>query len=550
MTTKKTPPKKSAPKKTATKVPVKAVPPKAPVEKPKGRVAPPKTPQATKSVSLKKVVEDTIKAPLLPSEVAGPTANYIRRTSREYSIYVCSTRAIPSIEDGLKHGQRIALWLLRNRAEKLKTSALSGLMAYERLYVHGDVSANNAIGLLAAPYKNNIPLIEGLGQFGSRAAPVEGIGAPRYTEVRRSKAAELMLYRDLDLVPLEDNYDGSNQQPKHFLPLIPTVLLNGVEGIAVGWATSILPRDPKALVQATQDALRGKKLKTIPPKFNLYDIDIVERGPNQWEFRGKAEIVDSSTVHITELPPGMSIDKLRADLIAMEENGAIVGFTDRSTEEIDVTVQFKRGSLKGSPATTANKTEIVDGHVYSYKEKTEARPTWTSEDAIKFFKLSEKVTERIVVVDWGGERISTYENAEKVIESFAQWRLGWYTRRFEKMFEDANYELLYWDVLRVLFADGFTARLGKFPDRGAMEEDVRAVVKKRMPKTWPMVDDRTIDRVVNLPTYRWTKAFEAEIQAKIDGLVADMNYYAETLEDPEKLKQVYLDELEELKKKL
>lgn len=446
------------------------------------------------------------------------TSDYILDTSREYSIYVCSTRAIPSIEDGLKDGQRIALWLLRNRAEKLKTSALSGLMAYERLYVHGDVSANNAIGLLAAPYKNNVPLIEGLGQFGSRVSPVDGIGAPRYTEVRRASAAQLLLYRDLDLVPLEDNYDGSNVQPVHFLPLVPLVLLNGIEGVAVGWSTSILPRSLKNLVQATQDALKGKKLKTIEPHFDRYNVKVVHLGGNQWEFQGRAEIIDTSTVKITELPPGISVEKFNATLAAMEDRDQIVSYTEGSTEVIDVVVKFKRGSLKG----------------------------WTEDAAIEFFKLRERVTERITVIDWNGATIRTYESAEEVITRFAQWRLSWYTERFKKLIADASYELIYWKVLKALFEDGFTARLGKFPNRGAMEDDVTKVAKKKK----LILDEPQMKRVVSLSTYRWTQEFAVEVEANIKEIEASIKDYDATLKSPDKLRDVYLGELEEIKKKL
>ena len=192
---------------------------------------------------------------LWPSPIitVNSSSDYILQTSREYALYVCSNRAIPAVSDGLKHGQRMALWILRNRAEKIKTFALAGLLGFEKLHLHGEKSATDAISLLAAPFKNNVCLIEGLGQFGSRIAPDgDGIGAPRYTEVRRSKAAEAFLYKDLDLVPLEDNYDGSNKQPLHFLPLIPIVLLNGVSGTAVGWSTDILPRSFKSLVEATR----------------------------------------------------------------------------------------------------------------------------------------------------------------------------------------------------------------------------------------------------------------------------------------------------------
>ena len=125
----------------------------------------------------------------------GQTAsNYILDTSREYSVYVCENRAIPKVADGLKDGPRKALWLMRNKSEKIKTVSMSGEMISSGLYLHGDASASGAISMLAAPYCNNIPLIEGIGAFGTRVAPVEGIGAPRYTYVKKNKAADMLLY--------------------------------------------------------------------------------------------------------------------------------------------------------------------------------------------------------------------------------------------------------------------------------------------------------------------------------------------------------------------
>ena len=114
-----------------------------------------------------------------------------------------------------------------------------------------------------------MPLVEGHGQFGNRVAPdKDGIGAPRYTEVRRSKAADALLYTDMGLAPMEGNYDGSSEMPKHFLPLIPVALLNGVAGIAMGYSTDIQPHDLNDLIAATEDALRGRPLKPLVPAWN------------------------------------------------------------------------------------------------------------------------------------------------------------------------------------------------------------------------------------------------------------------------------------------
>jgi DNA gyrase/topoisomerase IV subunit A len=201
-------------------------------------------------------------------------------------------------------------------------------------------------------------------------------------------------------------------------------------------------------------------------------------------------------------------------------------------------VQFKRGWLKGSPATT----EISNGK----KVRIPARPAWKEEDVVRYFKLVEKVTERIVVIDWGGTTIKTYTSAEDVIVSFAAWRLTWYTKRFEKKVWDTNYEINYWKVLRALFQDGFTTRLGKFADRSAVEADVTKVAKKSK----LVLDDKQMDRVVSLPTYRWTKDFEAEVETKIAALETSVAEYLAILADPDKLKAVYVEELDEVKKKL
>lgn len=444
------------------------------------------------------------------------SSQYLLETSREYALYVCSQRAIPNVTDGLKHVQRMALWLLRNKAEKIKVIALSGELAAAKLYVHGDASSNNAISMLAAPYCNNIPLIEPHGSFGSRL-DVTAFGAARYVSVARSKAAQAFLYKDLDIVPMEDNYDGSNRQPVHFLPLIPTVLLNGVSGIAVGWSTNILPRSLKSLIDATRQALLGEPIRPVAPSYARFDIGVSQLGPNQWEFTGRATIVDTSTVRITELPPGLSVEAFRKRLIEMEDSEQIQGFTDRSTETIDITVKMKRGSIAG----------------------------WTEKDAIEFFKIRERVTERIVVIDWNGKAIRTYDSAETLIADFVTWRLRWYTQRFEFLKQRDLYELTYWVALRALFDDNFPKKLGGFTDRATLEDAVRKSVAKKAKEI--TLDQPQMDRIVTLPTYKWTKEFAAEVDARIADLGTAIAGHEMILRSPDKLRGTYLSELEELK---
>jgi DNA gyrase/topoisomerase IV subunit A len=445
------------------------------------------------------------------------TVEYLLESSRDYSLYVNDTRAIPFVGDAFKHVQRVALWQMRNKAEKVKVVGLVGELAKEGLYVHGDVSCADAISMLAAPYKNNVPVLSGEGQFGSRVAPVEGIGAARYVSVKRTKAALAYLYVDTDIVPLEDNYDGSNQQPIHFLPLIPLVLLNGISGIGVGYSTNILPRSLTDIINATVAALKGKKFPMLIPHYERYDITVEPTGiPNQWSMSGKVTMVNTSSVLITELPPETTLEQFRKKLIDMEDEDKIVKFVDRSSDSIRIEVTFKRGSISG----------------------------WTEKDAIAFFKLSEKTTERIVVRDWTNKAIIQYPDAETLITDFVAWRLEWYVVRYEKMLADANIELVYWRLLAAMFKAGFTKKLGTFVNRAAVIDDISAIATKaKIPAT-----ESAIDRAASLPTYRWTKDFEGDVLDKIKEIEASTQEYRTIIASPDRRKAIFLSEVEALKK--
>jgi DNA gyrase/topoisomerase IV subunit A len=117
------------------------------------------------------------------------SGDYLLDTSREYSIYVCSNRAIPSVADGLKDSQRKAIWVIRNQAEQIKTISLAGAMINSNIYLHGDSSAADAISQLAAPYCNNVCYLEGIGNFGTKVSPT-AFSAPRYTYVQRNRITQ------------------------------------------------------------------------------------------------------------------------------------------------------------------------------------------------------------------------------------------------------------------------------------------------------------------------------------------------------------------------
>lgn len=444
------------------------------------------------------------------------SSNYLLDTSREYSIYVCSNRAIPRVTDGLKNGQRQAMWLMRNKSEKIKTIALAGEMISAELYLHGDQSAANTISLLAAPYCNNIPYLQGKGTFGTRIAPVEGIGAPRYTSVKRGQAAQKLIYPDLDIVPLKDNHDGSNKEPVTFLPIIPTVLLNGVSGIAVGWATTILPHSIDDLIKATKSALEGKRITKIKPSYDYFDINVsaVPGVPNSWEFTGKVEIVSTSVACVTELPPDLTLVKFRKHLALLEENDKIIDFTDKSTKTIKVDVKFKRGTLKD----------------------------YSVEKLINLLKLTTRKKEHIVVIDWNGDAIREYSSPEEVIKDFANWRFKRYIERYEYLRDTTNADINFWKGVKLCYDNNFPDRLTKMANKTQVENEVRSITDALK------LTDSQIERIVNFPTYRWAKDGYQQCIDKIKELTSRYKEYIRLLKNPDAIKDIFINELDDLKK--
>ena len=453
------------------------------------------------------------------------TSTYILSSSREYATYVMEQRAIPNITDGLKLSQRIALWLLKDQAKTVKTAGLVGRMMESNLYVHGDAAAGDLIGRLAAPYLNNHCLIQGEGAFGTRTAPLEGIGAPRYTEVKRSKFSEQELYVDLGICPMRDNYDGSKQMPRTFLPRIPLILLNGVNGIAIGFANKILPRDLDELREAVIEVLKtGKTTKPLMPTFCMYQCDVTRDHGNSNKFymRGTVDILNTTTVKITELPPGKSLDTVKAKLIQLEDDKKISSFVDNSTDRINITVKMSRAAL-------AKKT---------------------ADSLVVMFGLVQPETENLTVLDPSGLCVTKYTNAQDIVVDFVNWRLEYYKTRYLHLLSAEYQRLEFWEVFLSCFSaiDGkrsLATSISGIKSKSSMKESVieSAQALGLEPDPEQPISPNVIERVVSLPVYKFTKEGQAEAKKNIKNTKSLIKEYEAIVASPTKRRNIYIQEV-------
>jgi topoisomerase-4 subunit A len=174
-------------------------------------------------------------------------ASFAEKAYLDYSMYVILDRALPSVADGLKPVQRRIVYAMSelglNAAAKFKKSARTVGDVLGKYHPHGDSACYEAMVLMAQPFSYRYPLVDGQGNWGAPDDP-KSFAAMRYTEARLTPYTELLLSElGQGTVDWGPNFDGTLEEPLLMPARLPTVLLNGTSGIAVGLATDIPPHN-------------------------------------------------------------------------------------------------------------------------------------------------------------------------------------------------------------------------------------------------------------------------------------------------------------------
>jgi topoisomerase-4 subunit A len=267
--------------------------------------------------------------------------NIFDRNFLEYASYVIKDRAIPDLEDGLKPVQRRILHTLfeKDDGKFHKVANINGeCMKY---HPHGDASIGPALVVLA----NKEYFIDRQGNFGNIYTGDEA-AAPRYIECKVSSLAKDIFYNP-KLTPYADSYDGRNKEPILFPAKIPVILVMGVEGIAVGMSTKILPHNIIEVLEAEKDCLAGKKFELFPdfPTGGLVDVSDYRDGNGKVLVRAKLDTSDPKRILVSELPFGSTTESLIASVETAARAGRIKiqGISDFTTEHVEIEIKLARG---------------------------------------------------------------------------------------------------------------------------------------------------------------------------------------------------------------
>ncbi|PKL76457.1 MAG: DNA topoisomerase IV [Candidatus Melainabacteria bacterium HGW-Melainabacteria-1] len=260
----------------------------------------------------------------------------------EYASYVIKDRAIPFLEDGLKPVQRRILHTL-HEVDDGKFHKVANIVGHTmRYHPHGDASIEAALVNMA----QKDFLIDKQGNFGNLLTG-DPASAARYIECRLSPLAREALFND-EITHFEDSYDGRNREPVLLPAKIPLLLMSGVEGIAVGLATKILPHNFVELLQAQISIIKGEAWEIFPdfPQGGLLDISQYQRGRGRVRVRARIEIKDPKTLLIREIPFGTHSESLLASIEAAITRGKlkIASINDYTTEFVEIELKVGHGA--------------------------------------------------------------------------------------------------------------------------------------------------------------------------------------------------------------
>jgi len=242
---------------------------------------------------------------------------YAEESYLNYAMYVILDRALPNIGDGLKPVQRRILYAMSelglDAGSKYKKSARTVGDVIGKFHPHGDSAAYEAMVLMAQNFSFKYPFVDGQGNWGSQDDP-KSFAAMRYTESKLTKFANLLIDElKSGTVDWQPNFDGSLLEPVIFPAKLPSILLNGTSGIAVGMATDIPSHNINEIIDATVFLLDN-------PRSELDDLLEIIKGP---DFSNNASIIASEEELLEIYSTGRGGFKIQAQW-AQEKNDIII----------------------------------------------------------------------------------------------------------------------------------------------------------------------------------------------------------------------------------
>lgn len=307
-------------------------------------------------------------------------------------------RSIAHVSDGLKPSQRKVLYacFTKNLTSEMKVAQLAAYVSEKTSYHHGEVSLADTIVKLAHNFtgSNNINLLEPCGQFGTRLMGGKDASQTRYIFTKLTKSARILFDPKDDPVLNYLDDDGKQIEPDYYVPILPTVLVNGTEGIGTGFSSYIPPFNPSDIKHNIERVINGENVVPMKPWFNKFTGRVFSNEDGLWITEGVWKS-SGKNVLVTELPPGRWTQDYKEYLDTLIEKKKITNYVNNST------------------------TDDVNFSIEGY----------TGNDIIKDFKLQKTFHVSNMHLFHPTKGIHKYESPEEILTDFVKIRSETYKKR-------------------------------------------------------------------------------------------------------------------------
>ncbi len=456
-------------------------------------------------------------------------AEFTEQAYLNYAMYVIMDRALPHIADGLKPVQRRIVFAMSElglkSTGKPKKSARTVGDVLGKYHPHGDSACYEAMVLMAQPFSYRYPLVEGQGNWGSPDDP-KSFAAMRYTEAKLSAYSDTLL-RELEQgsVDWQDNFDGSLQEPVVLPSRLPNIVLNGTTGIAVGMATDIPPHNLREVVKGCIALLKNPDLsdeklaaiipgpdlptcaEIITPADELLKIQMNGRG--SYRMRAVYHIEHKEEIVIDALPYQVSGNKVVsqiAEQMTAKKLPLVVDVRDESNHEQPTRIVLVLRSARVD-------MEALMGHLFA---TTDLESSYRINlNMIGVDNKPHVKSLKTILTEWLGVR-------QSVVRRRLQNRLGQIERRLHLL---AGLLIAYLNVDEVI-------RIIR------IEDQPKPVLMTRF-----ALDAVQADAILDLKLRHLAKLEEVELRTEADRLSLEQLGILESLNHPEQLNKLIIDEL-------
>ena len=308
----------------------------------------------------------------IPTErvIPTPIEQELKTSFIDYSMSVIVSRALPDVRDGLKPVHRRILYTMHelgvrhNRAHKKSARIVGDCMG--KYHPHGDQAIYDALVRMAQEWSLRYPMVDGQGNFGSIDG--DSAAAMRYTESRMAAIASEMLQDiEKETVNLQENYDGSEMEPQVLPSAIPSLLVNGSYGIAVGMATSVPPHNLREVCDAivhmidepdstSKDLMRFVKGPDFPTGGIIYGAgglrEAYRKGRGRVRVRARVAVEHEKRsgrdrLIVTEIPYQVNKSRLLEGIANLVRHKTVEGITDLRDESdregMRIVIELRKG---------------------------------------------------------------------------------------------------------------------------------------------------------------------------------------------------------------